>query len=67
MSSVLEAEMSTDLNLGQSSHSSQDWTGEWLTLSPTGRHVSYQRAKRNTNPDTSLLQLEGVGSSEAAQ
>lgn len=33
----------------------------------SGRHVSYQRAKRNTNPSTSLLQLEGVGSTEAAK
>jgi large subunit ribosomal protein L35Ae len=32
-----------------------------------GRHVSYQRAKRNTNPSTSLLLLEGVGSTEAAR
>jgi len=32
-----------------------------------GRHISYQRGKRNTNPGTSLLQLEGVDSSEAAQ
>ncbi|KAF2422108.1 ribosomal protein L35Ae [Tothia fuscella] len=32
-----------------------------------GRHISHQRAKRNTNPGTSLLQLEGVGSTEAAK
>merc|ERR1711977_183558 len=31
-----------------------------------GRHISYQRAKRNTNPNTSLLQLEGVSTTEAA-
>jgi ribosomal protein L35AE/L33A len=28
---------------------------------------SYQRGKRNTNPGTSLLKLEGVDSTEAAQ
>ena len=31
------------------------------------RHISYQRAKRNTNPNTSLIQIEGVGSTEAAR
>lgn len=25
-----------------------------------GRHLSYQRGKRNTNPNTSLLKIEGV-------
>ncbi|CAA9958082.1 hypothetical protein CFE70_001636 [Pyrenophora teres f. teres 0-1] len=25
-----------------------------------GKHISYQRGKRNTNPGTSLLKLEGV-------
>lgn len=67
MSSGLEMEASVDLSWSQSSRSSQVCIGQWLTLSLSGRHVSYQRAKRNTNPDTSLLQLEGVGSSEAAQ
>lgn len=32
-----------------------------------GKHLSYQRGKRNTNPGTSLLKLEGVDSTEAAQ
>ncbi|CAI6333345.1 unnamed protein product [Periconia digitata] len=32
-----------------------------------GKHISYQRGKRNTNPGTSLLKLEGVDSTEAAQ
>jgi large subunit ribosomal protein L35Ae len=32
-----------------------------------GRHVSYQRAKRNTNPNVSLLALEGVDNVEAAR
>lgn len=25
-----------------------------------GRHISYQRGKRNTYPNTSLIQIEGV-------
>jgi large subunit ribosomal protein L35Ae len=32
-----------------------------------GRHLSYQRAKRNTNPSTSLIQIEGVDNTEAAK
>jgi ribosomal protein L35AE/L33A len=32
-----------------------------------GKHISYQRGKRNTNPGTSLLKLEGVDNTEAAQ
>lgn len=31
------------------------------------RHLSYQRAKRNTNPNTSLLQIEGVDSIDGAR
>ncbi|KAI4695154.1 60S ribosomal protein L33A [Alternaria hordeiaustralica] len=31
------------------------------------RHVSYQRGKRNTNPNVSLLALEGVDSTQDAQ
>jgi len=30
------------------------------------RHLSYQRGKRNTNPSTSLVQIEGVGSPKDA-
>jgi len=30
------------------------------------RHLSYQRGKRNTNPNTSLVQIEGVGSPKDA-
>lgn len=30
------------------------------------RHLSYQRGKRNTNPSTSLVQIEGVGSTADA-
>ncbi|KAL1958903.1 hypothetical protein VTO42DRAFT_3456 [Malbranchea cinnamomea] len=32
-----------------------------------GRHLSYQRGKRNTNPNTSLLKLEGVDDAKAAR
>lgn len=32
-----------------------------------GKHISYQRGKRNTTPGTSLLKLEGVDSTDAAQ
>ncbi|KAF2446153.1 60S ribosomal protein L33 [Karstenula rhodostoma CBS 690.94] len=32
-----------------------------------GKHISYQRGKRNTNPGTSLLKLEGVDSTDSAQ
>ncbi|KZM20125.1 structural constituent of ribosome [Ascochyta rabiei] len=32
-----------------------------------GKHISYQRGKRNTNPGTSLLKLEGVDDTAAAQ
>ncbi|KAM0800867.1 putative 60S ribosomal protein L33-B [Usnea florida] len=31
------------------------------------RHVSYRRGKRNTNPGTSILKLEGVDDSPAAR
>jgi len=31
-----------------------------------GKHLSYQRGKRNTNPNVSLLQIEGVADTEAA-
>ncbi|KAK3215991.1 hypothetical protein GRF29_8g1745705 [Pseudopithomyces chartarum] len=31
------------------------------------RHLGYQRGKRNTNPNVSLLSLEGVDSTEAAE
>ena len=32
-----------------------------------GRVLGHKRAKRNTRPNTSLLQIEGVGSKEEAQ
>ncbi|QKX57428.1 uncharacterized protein TRUGW13939_04540 [Talaromyces rugulosus] len=31
-----------------------------------GRHLSYQRGKRNTNPNTSLVKIEGVDDVSAA-
>ncbi|KAB2581369.1 hypothetical protein BFW01_g10757 [Lasiodiplodia theobromae] len=31
-----------------------------------GKHVSYVRGKRNTNPNTSILKLEGVQTTEEA-
>ncbi|KAL1991625.1 hypothetical protein VTN49DRAFT_4933 [Thermomyces lanuginosus] len=32
-----------------------------------GRHLSYQRGKRNTNPNTSLIKIEGVDDTNAAR
>ncbi|KAF2484645.1 60S ribosomal protein L33-A [Neohortaea acidophila] len=32
-----------------------------------GKHISYQRGKRNTNPNTSLIQIEGVDNTKAAK
>lgn len=31
-----------------------------------GRHLSYQRGKRNTNPNTSLIKIEGADTQEHA-
>lgn len=31
-----------------------------------GKHLSYQRGKRNTNPNTSLIKVEGVDDAKAA-
>lgn len=31
-----------------------------------GKHLSYQRGKRNTNPNTSLIKIEGVDDPKAA-
>ncbi|KAJ9628652.1 60S ribosomal protein L33B [Taxawa tesnikishii (nom. ined.)] len=31
-----------------------------------GKHLSYQRGKRNTNPNTSLIKIEGVDDQKAA-
>lgn len=32
-----------------------------------GRHLSYQRGKRNTNPNTSLIKIEGADTQEHAK
>jgi ribosomal protein L35AE/L33A len=32
-----------------------------------GKHLSHQRGKRNTNPNTSLLKIEGVDDTNAAK
>lgn len=32
-----------------------------------GKHLSYQRGKRNTNPNTSLLKIEGVDDTNASK
>ncbi|KNG89990.1 hypothetical protein ANOM_001162 [Aspergillus nomiae NRRL 13137] len=36
------------------------------TRSQTGRHLSYQRSKRQVNPNTSLIKIDGVDNTEAA-
>ncbi|KAL1619477.1 60S ribosomal protein L33B [Neofusicoccum ribis] len=36
------------------------------TFSNRGRHLSYQRGKRVTNPNTSLIKIEGVENSQDA-
>ena len=37
------------------------------TVYVKGKHLSYQRGKRNTNPNTSLLKIEGVDDPKAAK
>lgn len=32
-----------------------------------GKHLSYQRGKRNTNPNVSLIKIEGVEDTNAAK
>lgn len=52
-------------------HTHNIYTQTRLTPPPTvyvkARHLGYQRGKRNTNPNVSLLSLEGVDSTEAAE
>ena len=38
-----------------------------ITVYVKGRHLGYQRGKRNTNPNVSLLALEGVDTTQEAQ
>jgi len=42
-------------------------SGSTHRLHVRARHVSYQRSKRRSNPDVSLLKIEGVDSTEAAK
>lgn len=42
------------------------WKADYFHLC-RGRHLSYQRGKRNTNPSVSLLQIEGVDDPKAAR
>ncbi|OQO03492.1 hypothetical protein B0A48_10156 [Cryoendolithus antarcticus] len=37
-----------------------------MNLFTRGKHLSYQRGKRNTNPNTSLIKIEGVDDPKAA-
>ena len=37
------------------------------TVYVKGKHLSYQRGKRNTNPNCSLLKIEGVADTNAAK
>lgn len=39
----------------------------FYTVYVKGKHLSYQRGKRNTNPNTSLVKIEGVDDPKAAQ
>ncbi|KAK8167170.1 ribosomal protein L35Ae-domain-containing protein [Phyllosticta citribraziliensis] len=44
--------------------------GLYITRQPShadgGKHLSYQRGKRNTNPNTSLVKIEGVDNTQDA-
>lgn len=40
---------------------------ELMRVLHRGRHLSYQRGKRNTNPNTSLIKIEGVDDTNAAK
>ena len=47
-----------------------EWTGLlilWRRLYSKGRVLGHKRAKRNSRPNTSLLQIEGVTTKEAAK
>ncbi|KAK4621401.1 60S ribosomal protein L33-A [Fulvia fulva] len=44
--------------------SSADAKGHRLYVK--GKHLSYQRGKRNTNPNTSLIKIEGVDEPKGA-
>ncbi len=38
-----------------------------LAVYVKGKHLSFQRGKRNTNPNTSLVKIEGVDDTNAAK
>lgn len=48
----------------------EEYTDENIDLNSLsgkqGRHLSYQRGKRNTNPNTSLIKIEGADTQEHA-
>jgi len=39
----------------------------WTSSIIRGRHLSYQRGRRNTHPETSLIKIEGVDDTAAAK
>ncbi|QIW98587.1 hypothetical protein AMS68_004105 [Peltaster fructicola] len=41
-------------------------SGQGHRLYVKGKHISFQRGKRNSNPDTSLIKIEGVDDSKGA-
>lgn len=53
------------LRLGRGSDAS--WTIFSDRLYSKGRILGFKRAKRNSSPNTSLLQIEGVSNKEEAQ
>ena len=58
----VEKEMEMETQLGHTS-----WTNLLTYFFLRGRHLSYQRGKRNTNPGTSLIKIEGVDDTKAAK
>ncbi|GKZ67059.1 60S ribosomal protein L33B [Aspergillus niger] len=51
------------IHVGTSEIRAKRWNA---TRTDRGRHVSYQRSKRTVNPNTSLIKIDGVESTEAA-
>ncbi|KKO96889.1 60S ribosomal protein L33-A [Trichoderma harzianum] len=50
----------------ESGHRYPKETERWLTDNHRGRHLSYQRSRNITHPGTSLIKIEGVDSTNAA-
>ena len=44
----------------------RDTRTDTIIIMCRARHLSYQRGKRNTNPSTSLVKIEGVEDPKAA-